>query len=55
MRTKEYTWSGVNNMQALLREVKQGLGTNKERLLNNNVREVVSVRARMRLVIATRF
>jgi hypothetical protein len=25
MQTKEYTWAGVNNMQALVRKVKQGL------------------------------
>jgi hypothetical protein len=41
-------------MQALLREVKQGFETNKERFLINNLREVVSFRARMRLVVATR-
>jgi hypothetical protein len=45
--TKEYTWARVNNMQALSREVKQRFETNKERLLINNVREVVSFRARM--------
>jgi hypothetical protein len=53
-RTTEYTWLEVNNMQALLREVKQGFETNKERLLINNLREVVSFRARMQLVVATR-
>jgi hypothetical protein len=52
--TREYTWVRVNDMQALSREVKQGFETNKERLLINNVREEVSFRARMRLVIATR-
>jgi hypothetical protein len=52
--TKEYTWARVNDMQALSREVKQGFETNKERLLVNNVREAVSFRARMRLIIATR-
>jgi hypothetical protein len=45
--TKEYTRARVNNMQALSREVKQRFETNKERLLINNVREVVSFRARM--------
>jgi hypothetical protein len=50
----EYTWLEVNNMQALLRKVKQGFETNKERLLINNLREVVSFRARMRLVVAMR-
>jgi hypothetical protein len=43
----EYTWLEVNNMQGLLREVKQGFETNKERLLINNLREAVSFRARM--------
>jgi hypothetical protein len=52
--TREYTWVRVNDMQALSREVKQGFETNKERLLINNVREEVSFRARMRLVISTR-
>jgi hypothetical protein len=32
----------------------QGVGTNKERLLMNNLREAVSFRSRMRLVVATR-
>jgi hypothetical protein len=50
----EYTWLEVNNMQGLLREVKQGFETNKERLLINNLREAVSFRARIRLVVATR-
>jgi hypothetical protein len=45
--TKEYTWARVNDMHALSRKVKQGFETNKERLLINNVREVVSFRARM--------
>jgi hypothetical protein len=44
----------VNDIQALLREVEQGFETNKERLLINNLREAVSFRARMRLVVATR-
>jgi hypothetical protein len=52
--TKEHTWARVNDMHALSREVKQGFETNKERLLINNVREAVSFRARMRLVVATR-
>jgi hypothetical protein len=52
--TKEYTWVRVNDMQALSREVKQGFETNKKRLLINNVREAVSFRARMRLVVAMR-
>jgi hypothetical protein len=34
-------------MQTLLREVKQGFETNEEWLLINNLREVVSFRARM--------
>jgi hypothetical protein len=33
METKEYTWLEVNDMQALLREIEQGLETNKEGLL----------------------
>jgi hypothetical protein len=37
----------VNNKQALLREVKQGFETNKERFLINNLIEAVSFRARM--------
>jgi hypothetical protein len=41
-------------MQALLREDKQGLETNKERLLFNNLREAVSFRARVQLVVAMR-
>jgi hypothetical protein len=41
-------------MQALLREVKQGFETNKERLLINNLREAVSFRARIGLVVTTR-
>jgi hypothetical protein len=52
--TKEYTWARVNDMHALSREVKQVFETNKEILLINNVRETVSFRARMWLVIATR-
>jgi hypothetical protein len=45
---------GVNDMHALLREVKQGLETNKKMLLINNLREAVNFRARKRLVVATR-
>jgi hypothetical protein len=41
-------------MQALLREVKQVFQTNKERLLINNLREAISFRARMRLVVPMR-
>jgi hypothetical protein len=41
-------------MHALVREAKQGLETNKERLLFNNLREAVSFRARVQLVVATR-
>jgi hypothetical protein len=52
--TKEHTWARVNDMHALSREVKQGFETNKERLLINNVREAVSFRDRMRLIIAMR-
>jgi hypothetical protein len=52
--TKEYTWLGVNDVQALLREVKQELETHKKMLLVNNLREAVSFSARMRLVLATR-
>jgi hypothetical protein len=33
METKEYTWLEVNDMQALLREIEQGLETYKEGLL----------------------
>jgi hypothetical protein len=40
--TKEYTWLGVNDMQALLRKVKQGFDTNKERLLIISLSKVVS-------------
>jgi hypothetical protein len=54
MQTKEYTWLGVNDMQALLREVKVGLETNKERLLLINLTEAVTFRGRMRLVVAMR-
>jgi hypothetical protein len=39
---------------ALLRKVKQGLKTNKEGLLINNLRETVSFRAKMRLAVAMR-
>jgi hypothetical protein len=31
--TKGYTWLGVNDVQALLRKVKQRFETNKERLM----------------------
>jgi hypothetical protein len=41
-------------MQALLREVKVGLETNKERLLLINLTEAVTFRGRMRLVVAMR-
>jgi hypothetical protein len=41
-------------MEALLREAKQGLETNKERFLFKNLREVVSFRARVQLVVGTR-
>jgi hypothetical protein len=41
-------------MQTLLREVKQGFETNEEWLLINNLREVVSFRARMRFIVAMR-
>jgi hypothetical protein len=41
-------------MQALLWEAKRGLETNKERLIFNNLREAVSFRARVQLVVATR-
>jgi hypothetical protein len=47
MRTKGYTWLGVNDMQALLRKIKQGFKTNEERLLIINLREAVSFRASM--------
>jgi hypothetical protein len=40
---KGYTWLEVNDMQALLRKVKQGPETNKERLLIISLREVISV------------
>jgi ribosomal protein S17E len=33
MGTKEYTWLGVNDMQALLIKVEQGFETNKELLM----------------------
>jgi hypothetical protein len=45
---------GVNDMQALLRKIKQGFETNKEGLLINNLRKAVKFRAKMRLVVATR-
>jgi hypothetical protein len=32
MRTKGYTWLGVNDIQALLKNVKQGFETNEEGL-----------------------
>jgi hypothetical protein len=41
-------------MQALLRKVKQGFETNKERLLIINLIEAISFRARMQLVVALR-
>jgi hypothetical protein len=41
-------------MQALLRGIKQGFETNKEGLLINNLREIVSFRAKMQLVVSTR-
>jgi hypothetical protein len=41
-------------MRVILRKVKQGFETNKERLPIINLREVVSFRARVRLVITTR-
>jgi hypothetical protein len=47
MRTKEYTWVGVNDMQLLLRKVKQGFNTNKENLLTTSLRKAVSVTDRM--------
>jgi hypothetical protein len=43
---------GVDDMQVLLRE--SGFEINKEGFLINNLREAVSFRARMRLVVATR-
>jgi hypothetical protein len=52
--TKEYTWLGVDDVQTLLRKVKHGFDTNKERLLINILREVVSFRAMMQLVVAMR-
>jgi hypothetical protein len=48
--TKEYTWLGVNDMQALLRKVKQGFDTNKERLLMINLSKVVSLGPRYDLL-----
>jgi hypothetical protein len=45
---------GVNDMQALLRKIKQGFETNKEGLLINNLRKAVNFRAKMQLVVATR-
>jgi hypothetical protein len=45
---------GVNDIQALLRKVKQGFETNEKRLPIINLREAVSFRARMQLVVATR-
>jgi hypothetical protein len=43
MQTKEYTWLGVHDMQALLRKVKQGTETSEERLPIINLRGAVSV------------
>jgi hypothetical protein len=37
----------VDDVQMLLRKVKQGFDTNKERLLTVSLREAVSVRDRM--------
>jgi hypothetical protein len=37
----------VGDVQLLLRKVKQGFDTNKERLLTTSLREAVSVRDRM--------
>jgi hypothetical protein len=44
----------VDDVQLLLRKVKQGFDIDKERLLTTSLRKVVSVRDRMRLIIATR-
>jgi hypothetical protein len=41
-------------MQALLREIKKGSKINKEGLLIHGLREAVSFRAKMPLVVATR-
>jgi hypothetical protein len=41
--TKEYTWLGVNDMQALLRKVKRESKTNKERHSIISLREVISL------------
>jgi hypothetical protein len=38
-------------MQVLFRKIKQGCETNKERILINDLREAVSFRDRMRLVV----
>jgi hypothetical protein len=46
--------AGTGWYVALLRKFQQGLETNKEGLLINNLREAVSFRAKMRLVVAMR-
>jgi hypothetical protein len=46
--------AGTGWYVALLRKVQHGLETNKEGLLINNLREAVSFRAKMRLVVAMR-
>jgi hypothetical protein len=48
--TKEYTWLGVNEMQALLRKFKEGFDTNKERLSIISLSEVVSLGPRCDLL-----
>jgi hypothetical protein len=45
--TKEYTGLRVDDVQLLLRKVKRGFDTNKERLLTTSLKKVVSVRDRM--------
>jgi hypothetical protein len=47
---KGYTWLGVNDMQVLLRNVKQGFKTNKKRLPIIGLREAVRFRARCELL-----
>jgi hypothetical protein len=47
MPTKEYTWLGVNDMQALLRKVKQGCETNKETLMFIKSKRSSRLRARI--------
>jgi hypothetical protein len=52
MQTKGYTWSGVNDVQALFRKVKQGCEINKEMHIFIKSERSSRLRARIRLVLA---